>query len=633
MNEISIDIETRSGTSLIKSGVYRYVESDQFAILLLAYAINGAPPRVVDLTKDPLPQEVLDCLLSPDWLKVAYNANFERVCINKHFNLTIPPEQWDCTMVRATLLTLPLSLDACSKVLNAPLKDKQGKALIKLFSEKLASPADHPEKWEAFKQYCLQDVVSEQGIRSKVKGFAVPAFERKLWVLDQKLNDLGVQVDLRLVLNALQCGDAYSERLTEQAKELTGLEKPNSHLQLKKWIKGKTGIEVPSFAKGAEPVDTDDETVLEMLEIRNQLNKTSVKKYVAMRHGVCADGRLRGLLQYYGANRTGRWAGRLVQVHNLPRNTMKHLDDARALLRSSDHDLVRLVYGDVNTVLSQLVRTAFVPQDGYLFAISDFSAIEARVVAWLSGEQWRLDVFKTHGKIYEASASMMFGVPIEAVTKGSDLRQKGKIAELALGYQGSVGALERMGGSSMGLSEDQMLELVRAWRRANKRIVKFWYDVDQCVKDVLQDGVSRRCGKVTISKTSGVLFIGLPSGRRLAYLEPKVLDTPSGSKILYKGLDQLTGQWKTLDTYGGKLTENIVQAIARDCLAEALLALDAAGYRIPMHVHDEVVIEVPEATAEQHQHAIDAIMSQPLSWAPGLPLKGDSFLASYYKKD
>jgi DNA polymerase len=451
-------------------------------------------------------------------------------------------------------------------------------------------------------------------------------------VLDQKLNDTGVHIDQSLVGQALRCGQQYANELVEQAKELTGLANPNSPAQVKKWINGRTGLHVPSLAKGCT-IDTDDDVVNDMLDIRGELSKTSIKKYVAMQHGVCEDGRVRGLLQYYGANRTGRWAGRLVQVHNLPRNTMKDLDLARQFLKQGDLDMLKLIFGDVNTVLSQLIRTAFVPKPGHLLVVSDFSAIEARVLAWLAGEQWRLDVFNDHGKIYEASASMMFNVPIEQVTKGSELRTKGKISELALGYQGSVGALERMGGAAMGLSEEDMLELVRTWRRANRKIVKFWYDIDQCVKDVIGDGVRRRCGKVIVYKTSGILFIHLPSGRRLAYLEPKVFEGHDGTKILYKGIDQTTGQWKLLDTYGGKLTENIVQAIARDLLAEALLRLDEAGFTIPMHVHDEVIAEVPEQTVVYDQERIDNIMSTPVEWAPGLPLKGDSFITSYYKKD
>jgi DNA polymerase len=627
MNTIGIDIETKSGVDVVNTGVYRYVESSEFAIILFAYKINNDPVKIIDLYKDKFPEEIIKILTDPAWIKTAHNANFERTCINKFFKINSPVWQWDCTQVRVALLTLPLSLDACSAVLKTALKDKRGKALITLFSKKMFTPEKKPEEWNDFKNYCVQDVISEQDIKHKVSVFSIPDFERTLWILDQDINDYGVEVDVDFINKCLIGEKIYTAKLIEQAKQLTGLENPNSVAQIKKWIFEKTGEKVRSLSKG-NTFYTDDPDVNNMLDIRDELSKTSVKKYQAMKQGVCADNRIRGLLQYYGANRTGRWAGRLVQVQNLPRNSMSDLDLARKLVKTNDFELLEIIFGDVNYVLSQLIRTAFIPKKNHRFIISDFSAIEARVVAWVCNEKWRLNVFKTHGKIYEASAAMMFNVPIESVTKGSDLRTRGKIAELALGYGGAVGALERMGAAQMGLTSDQMLKLVKLWRKTSPNIKNFWYNIENIVKQVIETREPRNISCLRVYIKNGTLFIDLPSARRLAYIKPEITD----NGICYMGVDQTTKQWSRTYTYGGKLTENIVQAIARDCLADAMIRLHNKGYKIVMHVHDEVILEVPDINKD-FKSEVDKIMSMEITWAKGLPLKAESFESYYYKKE
>lgn len=649
MRTLAIDIETYSSTDLIKSGVYKYVEAPDFEVMLFAYALDGSPVMVCDLTLDSsLPKAVASMLVDPEVLKTAHNANFERTCIAKHFGLTLPAEQWECTMAKSSMLGLPLSLEAVAKVLHLEQeKDTAGKSLIRYFSlpckptktngGRTRNLPEHDfDKWEAFCQYCRQDVVVEQAIRERVKFFEIPMAEKKLWYLDQKINDTGVLLDPVFVKEAIRQDFEYKEKLTTEAVKLTGLDNPNSAAQLKEWIGGETGEEVKTLNKETVPVllqNTDCAIVTRVLQLRQEMSKTSVKKYIAMHKALCADSRVRGLLQYYGANRTGRWAGRLVQVQNLPQNHLPDLDLARKLVREGDMELVELMYGNVPDTLSQLIRTAFVPSPGHRFIIADFSAIEARVIAWLAGERWRMDVFNTHGKIYEASAAQMFKVPIENVTKGSPLRQKGKVAELALGYQGGPDAMVKMGALKMGLQEEELPKLVKMWRNANKKIVQLWYDVEAKAVEAIETG------KTTVLQyglkftcANGLLYIVLPSGRKLAYQSPALAPNRfGGQSIRYWGMGQTTKQWKQQETYGGKLVENIVQAIARDCLADAMLRIDAAGYKIVMHVHDEVVLEMPEGKGSIEE--VNAIMGMPIGWAKGLPLRADSYESAYYKKD
>ncbi len=650
MTILSIDIETYSSVDLAKCGVYTYTEAEDFEILLFGYAFDDEPVQVVDLASgEPLPHHVLQALTDPNVIKTAFNANFERTCIAKHFGYRMPPWQWRCTQVHALTLGLPIHLEGVAKAMKLKQqKDTAGKLLIRYFSMPCKPtkangrrtrnlPEHAPEKWEQFKTYCRKDVEVEREIRKALERFPVPPIEQRLWELDQKINDYGVQIDPDLVTNAITCDTQYQERLIKEAARLTGLDNPKSVVQLKTWLLEAEGLEVESLNKESVPEllkQTESDTVKRVLELRQEMAKTSVKKYQAMDRARCQDNRIRGLLQFYGANRTGRWAGRLVQVQNLPKNDLPDLDLARQLLIAGEYETLELLYESVPAVLSQLIRTAFVPAEGRRFIVADFSAIEARVVAWYAGEKWRLDVFNTHGKIYEASAAAMFKVPIETITKGNPLRQKGKIAELALGYQGGVGALINMGALKMGLKEEELPELVNTWRQANPAIVQFWYDVERAAIEAVRDktAVHLHHGLV-FSYESGILFIRLPSGRRLAYVRPRIeTDERFGKPALtYEGAEQGTKQWGRINTYGGKLVENIVQATARDCLAEAMLRLDAAGYKIVMHVHDEVVLEMPHSTGSLEE--VCEIMSQPIKWAPGLPLQADGFECDYYKKE
>lgn len=649
MKLLSIDIETYSSVDLIKSGVYAYCESHDFEILLFAYAVDDEEVQIVDLASgEEIPDDILKAMTDPAVIKTAYNANFERTCLAKHFHQPMPPEQWRCSSVHALMLGLPGYLDGVAKCLR--LKDqkmKEGKALIRYFSVpckptkvnegRTRNLPDHDlDKWETFKDYCKQDVEVERQIRKKLEAFPIPKVEQKLWELDQKINDEGVLIDSILVENALRADEAFQDELFEEAVRLTGLENPNSPAQLKGWLL-KRGIEVNSLAKKnveALMSEVENPEVRRLLELRQAMSKTSVKKYEAMERSICPDQRIRGLLQFYGANRTGRWAGRLVQIHNLPRNSLIDLQIARDLLKSGSYEALELLFESVSDVLSQLIRTAFIPSKGHRFIVADFSAIEARVIAWLAGERWRMDVFQSHGKIYEASAAQMFKVPIETIDKGSPLRQKGKIAELALGYGGSKGALTQMGALEMGLSEDELPELVSAWREANPNIVKMWWGIEAAaIKAVKEKVVVKMQYGLTFHYTKGILFITLPSGRSLAYVRPRIgLDERFGKEQLtYEGTEQGSKQWGRIPTYGGKLTENIIQAIARDCLAVSMLRLDEAGYRINFHVHDEVVLDVPVGTGSMEE--VENIMGQSINWAPGLPLGADSFETFYYKKD
>lgn len=649
MRTLAIDIETYSSTDLLKCGVYKYVEAVDFEILLFAFSFDGAPVEVQDLTLDSeLPADVMAALEDPAVLKTAYNANFERTCIAQHFGIALPSEQWECTAVKASMLGLPNNLDMVSRVLKLEEgKGAEGKALIKYFSipckptkvngQRTRNRPEHDcVKWQQFIDYCRQDVVVEQSIRSRIAFFEMPAAEKQLWCLDQRINDHGVLVDPEFIHSAIRQDVSYRERLTEEAVRITGLNNPNSPAQLKDWLFAETGEEVKTLNKETVPAllaGSDSAILTRVLELRQEMSKTSVKKYDAMVKSMCRDSRVRGLLQFYGANRTGRWAGRLVQVQNLPKNQLPDLDLARKLVREGDMELTEMLFGNVPDTLSQLIRTAFITPSAHRFIVADFSAIEARVIAWLAGERWRLDVFNTHGKIYEASAAQMFRIPIESVTKGSDLRQKGKVSELALGYQGGPDALVKMGALKMGLVEEELPKLVKMWRNANRKIVQLWNDCESAAIEAVESGkaVSIQFG-ITFQVQHGILFIKLPSGRRLSYLRPKL--TPNrfgGMSIRYEGMNQTTKQWGFQDTYGGKLVENIVQAIARDCLADAMIRVDRAGYNIVMHVHDELVLEMPIGTGSTEE--IDQIMSQPIPWAKGLPLKADSYETSYYRKD
>lgn len=650
MRILSIDIETYSSIDLTKCGVYAYTEAEDFEILLFGYAFDDEEVRVIDLKSgEELPEEVNAALTDSEVIKTAFNANFERTCIAAHFKIDMSPEQWRCTAVNALELGLPTSLEATAKCLKIPQQKMiEGKALIRYFSipckETKANgfrnrnlPENDREKWETFKSYCAMDVEVERNIRKQLENYKINENEQKLWCLDQRINDMGVKVDTEIIKHALSCDSKYQERLKHEAVNLTGVENPKSTAQMKKWLLEAEGLEIDTLSK--ETVSTllnevTNEDVKRALELRQELSKTSIKKYEAMDRALCKDKRIRGLLQFYGANRTGRWAGRLVQVQNLPQNKMKDLDLARNLLKEGKYEEIELFFDSVPDVLSQLIRTAFIPSENSRFIVADFSAIEARVIAWLAGEKWRMEVFNSHGKIYEASASQMFKVPIVSITKGSPLRQKGKIAELALGYQGSKGALLAMGALKMGLSEEELPELVAAWRNSNQNIVKFWGDVEAAAIKAVRDKtiVTIQHG-IEFSFESGILFIKLPSGRKLSYVRPRLETDERFNKpmITYEGAEQGTKQWGRLNTYGGKLVENIVQGAARDCLAEAMLRLDKAGYKIVMHIHDEVVLDVPYGFGSLEE--VEKIMATPIEWAKGLPLRADSFESSYYKKD
>lgn len=650
MQTLAIDIETYSSADLAKSGVYKYVESPDFEILLFAYSVDDGPVQIIDLASgEKIPYEIYNAITDPTVIKTAHNASFERTCIAKYLHIKLPAEQWECTMIKAAMLGLPFSLDMVSKVLKlTQQKDATGKALIRYFSMPCKPsksnggrtrnlPEHDPLKWQQFKDYCVQDVVVESAIRNKIAFFELPLMEKKLWRLDQEINDRGILLDPTFIANAISLDAINKERLTKEAIELTNLDNPNSAAQLKTWLSAATETDVTSLTKEAIPVlleNNDCEITKRVLNIRLEMAKTSVKKYEAMRKGICADNRLRGIHQFYGANRTGRWAGRLVQPQNLPKNELPDLDLARQIVRENDLDTLEMLFGNVPDTLSQLIRTAFIAPDGSRFIIADFSAIEARIIAWLAGERWRIEVFATHGKIYEASASQMFKVPIEQVTKGSPLRQKGKVSELALGYQGGPNALIKMGALKMGIAEDELPKLVAMWRNANKAIVRLWNQVEDAALHALREGPVTIQHNIRFHYEAGkrILFITLPSGRQLSYLRPTLRANKfGGESIVYEGLNQTTKQWGRMDTYGGKLVENIVQAIARDCLADAMLRVDAAGYNICLHVHDEIVAE--ERNGKGSLTEVNKIMGEPIPWAKGLQLTADSYESNYYRKD
>lgn len=657
MKHLSIDIETYSSVDIKKSGMYKYALSDDFQILLFAYSIDFGEVKIIDLAKgEILPEVIISALNDKNIIKHAYNAPFEWWCLNQAGYKT-EIEQWRDTMFHGLYCGYTAGLGATGTAIGLPQdkkKDTTGKALIKLFcvpckptkknGGRLRNlPHHEPEKWELFKNYCIQDVVTETGIYERLSNFPVPQEEQELWVLDQKINAYGVKIDTGLVRGALNINDIITAELTEEAVQVTGLDNPNSAAQLGKWLKEKTGQDIENLQKGtvSELIGSlEDKEAVRVLEIRQELAKTSIKKYVAMEEAICPDGRVRGLLQFYGANRTGRWAGRLVQVQNLPRNYLETLDYAREIVKSQDADFLKLVYGNVSDTLSQLIRTAFIPSEGHKFVVADFSAIEARVIAWLAGEQWRQEVFATHGKIYEASASQMFGVPIELIKKGNPeyaLRQKGKVAELALGYGGSSGALIAMGALDMGLEEKELPDVVRRWRNANKRITDLWYGIENAVIKLMETGETQGLKGIIFSREIDLIYgqdfltIKLPSGRKLYYPKPHLKENRFGSNALhYFGVNQTTKKWEVQETYGGKLVENIVQAVSRDCLAVTLKRLESEGLQTVMHIHDEAVIDAdPNVDLDK----VCELMGQPIEWAPGLLLKAAGFESSYYMKD
>lgn len=649
MKTLAIDIETYSSVSLQKSGVYAYAQSDDFEILLFGYAWDDGPVEVIDLTKGQgLPQELQNALYDPEILKTAFNASFERTCLSAYFGRVTPPEQWSCTAVMARELGLPGSLEAVGEVIGLPedkQKSKTGKALIRYFSIPCKAtkvnggrtrnlPEHDPERWALYIEYNRQDVEAERAIRQKLSRFPIFKDEQPLWIHDQHINDRGVGVDLNFAEKAIEIDGIIKGRLLEQAKELTGLENPKSTSQLKSWIENTAGIEVESLNKksiAGVRADADNKDVDAMLDIRAGLAKTSTEKYNAMLRTACSDGRIRGLTQFYGASRTGRWAGRLVQMQNLPQNKMPDhdLDIARQLVAKGDLETLELLFDDMSGTLSQLIRTAFVPKKGCRFIVADFSAIEARVLAWLANEEWRMDVFNTHGKIYEASAEQMFHLPKGSVKKGDPMRQKGKIAELALGYGGSVGAMKAMGALEMGLAEEELKPIVNSWRSANKAITKLWWDTDAAARKTIQTKAPTKLPfGMGFYKQGPLLKLRLPNGRELSYVKPRIDDDDN---ITYEGTIQSSGGWGRIESYGPKLVENIIQATARDCLAVAIDRLECAGFPVVFHVHDEVICEVPIGVSSAEE--IGRIMSEPIEWAKGLPLKADAYECEYYRKD
>ncbi len=654
MRHLNIDIETYSEADITKVGVYRYVDDPSFEVLLIAYSFDEdrdlglEEPCIIDLTSEEVPEDLVDALQNPEVIKHAYNANFERTALAKFLGIEMPPEQWECTMVHAATLGLPGSLGKVGEVLGFAedkAKDKEGKALIQYFCKPCKPtktnggrtrnlPEHAPEKWGKFKSYCQQDVVAEIAIGERLEKWKLPKTEYDLWCLDQRINDRGIKVDLPFVNGIVEFDIKHQEELLQEGRALTGLDNPNSGTQLMTWLR-QQGITTNSVAKDVVASiikNTKDPVVKRMLEIKQELGKTSTKKFLTMQDCICSDGRVHGMLQFYGANRTGRWAGRLVQVHNLPQNHIEDIELCREIVAEQDFEAAEMLWGQLPFIFSQLIRTAFIASEGNRFIISDFSAIEARVLAWLAGEQWRIDVFNTHGKIYEASASQMFHVPLENIKKGSKLRQQGKIAELALGYGGGLGAIKQMDREGS-IQDDEIPLLVANWRRANPNIVKFWGLVEAAAKTAINEKREVKTKWLHFSFEDNVLFIKLPSGRRIAYWNAHIGTGPKrqANSILYGGVNQTTKQWvNNVETYGGKLTENIVQAVARDCLAVALTRVSQKGHKIVMHVHDEMVIDAPKHVANQD---ITEIMGQAIEWAPGLPLKGDTYDTKFYKKD
>lgn len=656
MRHLSIDIETFSDVDIKKSGLYKYVQSAQFQILLFAYSFDNEPVKIIDLASgEKLTDELLLALNDKSIIKHAFNASFEIQCLSKFYETTV--EQWQCTMVHSLYCGLPGSLASVAVALGLPEEKRKlniGSALIRTFCvpqnptnsngfRTRVLPHQELEKWNLFKEYCIKDVEVEMEIEKRLKVFPMTAFENRLWELDQVINSKGVKVDRKLVEGAIYCDTEIKNKLTDEAIKLSNLENPKSVKQLSEWLQKEIDVEIVDLKK--ENVKNliktiDNDKAKRMLELRAELSKASVKKYAAMYEAVCDDERIRGLLQFYGANRTGRWAGRSVQIHNLPRNYIATLSLARDLVIDKRLADLKMLYGNVSDVLSQLIRTAFITTDeNHILVIADFSAIEARIIAWLADEKWRLDVFSSHGKIYEASASQMFGVPIEKITKGNaeyELRQKGKIAELALGYQGSKPALVTMGALNMGIDEADLMDIVNRWRNSNKRIVDLWYSVENAALNAVKTGSPVAIKNLIFARevegSLDSLTVTLPSGRRLFYNNPVIKPNAWGNEsICYMGVNQTSKKWEEIPTYGGKLVENIVQAISRDCLAVSMVRLNNFGYDVVMHIHDEVVVDAKKDYADLEK--ICKIMGQPIPWAKDLILKAEGFTTEYYKKD
>ena len=656
MHHLSIDIETRSSVDIGKAGLYKYAQSPDFQILLFAYQLDEEPVKIVDLAcGESIPLVILSAIEDPGVLKHAYNAAFEWYCLNQAGYQT-PLEQWRCTMAHGLYCGYTAGLDATGKAIGLP-QDKQkmavGKALIRYFcvpckptktngGRTWNQPGHDPEKWNLFKEYCRQDVVTEREMLKRLSLFPMPEEEQIQWQMDVRMNAFGVRVDTGLIEGALYIDQISTERLTREAMEITGVDNPNSTVQLMRWLEDN-GTQADNLRKStvSELLEKQNpENVQRMLEIRQQLGKTSIKKYVAMETARGEGDRVRGLTQYYGANRTGRWAGRLVQMQNLPRNYLKTLDYARNLVKAKNYDGLKLLYGNVPDTLSQLIRTAFIPSEGNKFVVADFSAIEARVIAWLAGEQWVNEVFATHGKIYEATAAQMFGVPVERIAKGNpeySLRQKGKVATLALGYQGGTSALIAMGALQMGLTEEELPDIVQRWRQANPRIRDLWYAVEQAALTVMQTAQPQAIYGLIFALEGDLVYgqtfltVQLPSGRKLFYPKPFLKENQFGKlAIHYYTVGQQTKKWEVTSTYGGKMTENIVQAVARDCLAVTLDRITDRGLQVVFHVHDEVIIDAPMDISVDD---ICGLMAEPIPWAPGLILKGAGFESSYYMKD
>lgn len=645
---LHIDLETYSDIDIGKCGAYRYVDSPNFEILLLAYAYDDEPVTVIDLAQnEAIPKDVLAGISDEGVTKVAHNAAFERVCLSKYLNKRLDPKAWHCTMVHALSLGFPASLADVGKALNLE-EDKQkmavGKRLITYFCKPCKPtqangqrtrnyPHHDPEKWDLFKEYNRQDVVTEQAIYDRLMKFPLPESEQILYCLDQSINDYGIGVDTDLMDKVIGYSKDYETQMRKECEELTGGINIHSIVQLKQWLTEQEGRQIDSLTKD----DVDQLLKLDLkpsskriLELRQETGKTSVKKYEAFERSICSDGRIHGAFQFYGAGRTGRWAGRLIQPQNFPRNAFEDIALARQMVKSARWDEIEMLYGSMNDVFSTLIRTLIVPPEGMTFAIADYSAIEARVVAWMADEKWRQDVFANGGDIYCMSATQMFGVPVEKHGQNSHLRKKGKVAELACGYGGGVGALRKMGGEQMGLTEKEMDDIVKKWRRSSPHVVKLWRELGNAAIEAIDTRLRVKCRHgVSFKYAKGILFMQLPSGRSLAYVQPRY----DGRELTYMGMNQTTRKWERTKTWGGKLTENLIQAIARDCLAVSMSKIQQPGYHIVMHVHDEVIVEVPEDDAEGHLKRIEELMGEPIEWAPGLLLTADGFTSEYYRKD
>lgn len=644
MKQISIDIETYSSTNLNQTGVYRYADSNDFELLLFGYATDFGPVKVVDLTQgEKIPPQIVESLDDPNIIKSAFNAQFERVCLSRFVGHRLKPVGWHCSRVWSATLGLPLSLRDVGTVLGLPRqKITAGKELVHYFctpckptksNQKRTRnfPYHAPDKWQQFKQYNQRDVEVEMEITQKLERFPVPKNEWENYWMDQDINDRGIRIDQQLVSNAIKCQEEFHNQYLKMSQQLTGLDNPNSPLQLKEWLQ-RQGVKTDSLSKAsvAQLLETTTGTVHQVLALRQLLSKSSVKKYQAMQKAMCQDGRVHGLLQFYGANRTGRWAGRLVQVQNLPRNSMPDLEEARALVKQGNTTALAMLYDSVPDVLSQLIRTAFIPSQGHHFYVADFSAVEARVIAWLSDEQWRQEAFANNEDIYCASASQMFGVPVVKHGVNGGLRQKGKIAELALGYGGSIGALKAMGATKLGLTEEELLPLVQMWRNASPHIVQFWWNIDRAAKECIKTHLPQATHGMKFIYRSGCMFLRLRSGRNLCYPQPKIGTNRFGSEsITFMGINTVK-KWSRIETYGAKLVENIVQATSRDLLAEAMRRLEVTGNPIVMHIHDEAVIDAP---FNRSLDTMVQLMTKVPDWANGLILNAAGFVSDFYKKD